>query len=162
MYNLKPNWRDCAGYSICVGFAMMRFWSGHVSNQRIELATAMLLIDLGVVIYLEKTARSLKAEHLYHLRCKEENDRLDRRLNAARVREMRSKTIWDDIRAGIAEINEHIKDRISKAGQIPNLIDLAVKTVLDGYNNGRAIVYRQKTGAWRFVDGPDNDTGEEE
>ena len=92
MYNLKPNWRDCAGYSICVGFAMMRFWSGHVSNQRIELATAMLLIDLGVVIYLEKTARSLKAEHLYHLRCKEENDRLDRRLNAARVREMRLKT----------------------------------------------------------------------
>lgn len=162
MHNLKINWRDLAGFSICVGFAMIRFWSGHTTNQRIELAIALLLINLGVVIYLEKTARSLKAEHLYHQRCKEEADRLERRLNAAKVREARSKSILDDIRARIAEIDEHIKDRISKAGQIPNLIDLAVKTVMDGYNNGRAIVHRQKTGAWRFVDGPDGDNGEEE
>ena len=162
MFNLKLNWRDFAGYSICVGLAMLRFWSGHVSTKRIEMAIALLLIDLGVIAFLERTARSLKAEYLYHLRCKEENDRLDQRLNAARVRETRSKAILDDIRARIAEIDEHIKDRISKAGQIPNLIDLATKSVMDGYRHGLAIVHRQKTGAWRFVDGPDGDNGEEE
>ena len=160
--NTRINLRLVGSFAICGGLAAMRYWSGQGSSQGTILTVALLLIELGLIIFLERIAQSLRAEHIYYLRCKEESDRLDALWETYKLRAERSGVILDNIRAKIAEIDEHIKDRISKAGQIGNLIDLAVKTVMDGYNHGRAIMERRKTRPWRFVDdGRDDDPDQE-
>jgi len=153
-------WGLVGGFLICLGLGGMRFWSSGGSDQGIFISVTLALIELGLVILLGRKASGYKNRLIYFLRCREENDRQDALVEAARTSAERSEKDLEDIRNQIAVIREHVKDRVSRLGQIEHLRELAVKTVLDGYYAGIDEQEGRFHTPWKYAD--NDDEGEED
>lgn len=140
------------GLSACIALALLRFWAAGDSGWGMLLAVSLFLMELAIVLFCEDTASGLRVSYQNYLVIKGNQDRQAALVEAARRRVERTGKIIADIIAEMTVRNDHIKDRISRRGQIEPLKKLAVSVVLDGYQAGLAEIEGRYHVNWKVDD----------
>ena len=113
---------------------------------------ALFLLEFGIVLFCEDTASGLRISYLNYTEIRGNTDRQAALVEAARHRVERTERTIAEIRQKINTDNDHIKERISRRGQIEHLKKLAVSAVLDGYQAGLAEIEGRFRVPWKIDD----------
>jgi|GEM_PF-5263481 len=148
----KRSYSFWGGLSACVALAALRFWAAGDSAWAILLAIALFLLELAIVLFCEDTASGLRVSYLNYTEIRGNSDRQAALVEAARRCVERTEKTIAEIRQRINAYNDHIKERISRRGQIEHLKKLAVSVVLDGYQAGLAEIEGRFRVPWKIDD----------